>query len=246
MFRFSADRSDEPSSLPPHIAIARKLVGRKFQNYLSAIHPEEPKTTWAGAFSILETRAVVTSLLEDCDYPTSGLDRLQEQLDRLQDDAKETENDGYVSPFVAEKIEEILEKIGNIPTGVVFKGKTVIEVTPESYLEACELLMIEPGSTYEQGHKAYIRKLATCHPDKIERLALETMPERLHRHAFMYRSLMSLKDKQEEEWIFKTKRALDADPLIPGSEMEEFTRRSREFGTKHAAMIRYKIDNAVQ
>lgn len=38
--------------------------------------------------------------------------------------------------------------------------------------------MIEPGLTYAQGHKAYMRRLATCHPDIITRLALESMPEK--------------------------------------------------------------------
>lgn len=68
------------SSITPHIEIARELVGKKHQRFSSIVHPDKSKATWDGPFCIPETRATVTSLLQDCNHSTSELDRLHEKL----------------------------------------------------------------------------------------------------------------------------------------------------------------------
>ncbi len=82
---------------------------------------------------------------------------------------------------------------------MVFLGKPMILVTPESYQSACETLGIEGCTPYAQAHKSYMRKLALYHPDRIIKIVLESLPSKPTKIIFSIDrgERTSLKEKHE-------------------------------------------------
>ncbi|MFA5917246.1 MAG: hypothetical protein WC850_03370 [Candidatus Gracilibacteria bacterium] len=139
---------------------------------------EQQEDKYSGPFSLIETKTTVTSILEyDRTIRPSFTMREKFILEIIKENYKGNGNvgDSLFGLSYTEGLEQSLaDKMSQM--GLVFVGKEIPELSPESYAEACRTLFIQPGSSYAAGHKSYMKMLTTCHPDKVPQIVKEMLP----------------------------------------------------------------------
>ncbi len=135
------------------------------------------KGSYSWPFSLIETKITVTSILE-YDYKIRPSFIMNEEfiLDIIKKNSKW--NNDTLSLFWLSYKEELEQSLADkmSKVGLVFVWKEIPEVSPESYLEACRTLFIQPGSSYAIWHKSYKKMLSICHPDKVPQMVKKILP----------------------------------------------------------------------
>ncbi|EKD66079.1 MAG: hypothetical protein ACD_49C00066G0003 [uncultured bacterium (gcode 4)] len=131
-------------------------------------------------FSMISTREIVTSILKfDPKIRPSYIIEERFILERIKENNKWINYD-WTSLFWLNYVEELEQSLAEkmAQTELIFVWKEIPDLSPESYIEACRILFIQPWSSYAAWHKSYKKMLSTCHPDKVPQIVNKMLPSK--------------------------------------------------------------------